>query len=224
MNFFSKFVSIFKVRKPIAIDETPLHFSEEAVSQIKSHLEKRPANVQTAFKVSVVYQKEKIICQVGFDDFKMIRKTSFDYPIPIIISEKDELFLKGSYIDYHKEEEAYFYYPNVHLEVSDRSKGSIFVFYIDRYVISRDSPMQEYSIGKENFTNSLPYLIKQLFETKMVESLYFQKNIISIEKVKELDKTIFEEKMADILLSYFEKCGYPLYITDTNIDVKQYAA
>lgn len=47
----------------------------------------------------------------------MIRKTLFEYPVPLIISEKDELFLQGAYIDYHKEEAAYFYYPNVHLEV-----------------------------------------------------------------------------------------------------------
>ena len=149
----------------------------------------------------------------------MIRKTLFDYPVPLIIAEQDELFLRGSYIDYHEEDEAYFYYPNIHLEVSDRS-NSIFIFYIDRYIISKDSPIQFYAIDKENFNNSLPLLLKAIGDTDSVQSLYIEKNFISIEKSKEVDNTFFEEQMTDIILSYFEKCGYPLYITDFEITSK----
>ena len=158
MSLFHKLISIFKVKKPISVNESPLSFSESAIQKILSHLEKRPTNIKSAFKVSIQYQAEKILCQVGFDDYKMIRKTLFDYPVPLIIAEQDELFLRGSYIDYHEEDEAYFYYPNIHLEVSDRS-NSIFIFYIDRYIISKDSPIQFYAIDKENFNNSLPLLL-----------------------------------------------------------------
>ena len=219
MSLFHKLISIFKVKKPISVNESPLSFSETAIQKILSHLEKRPTNIKSAFKVSIQYQAEKILCQVGFDDYKMIRKTLFDYPVPLIIAEQDELFLRGSYIDYHEEDEAYFYYPNIHLEVSDRS-NSIFIFYIDRYIISKDSPIQFYAIDKENFNNSLPLLLKAIGDTDSVQSLYIEKNFISIEKSKEVDNTFFEEQMTDIILSYFEKCGYPLYITDFEITSK----
>lgn len=219
MSLFHKLISIFKVKKPISVNESPLSFSESAIQKILSHLEKRPTNIKSAFKVSIQYQAEKILCQVGFDDYKMIRKTLFDYPVPLIIAEQDELFLRGSYIDYHEEDEAYFYYPNIHLEVSDRS-NSIFIFYIDRYIISKDSPIQFYAIDKENFNNSLPLLLKEIGDTDSVQSLYIEKNFISIEKSKEVDNTFFEEQMTDIILSYFEKCGYPLYITDFEITSK----
>ena len=219
MSLFHKLISIFKVKKPISVNESPLSFSESAIQKILSHLEKRPTNIKSAFKVSIQYQAEKILCQVGFDDYKMIRKTLFDYPVPLIIAEQDELFLRGSYIDYHEEDEAYFYYPNIHLEVSDRS-NSIFIFYINRYIISKDSPIQFYAIDKENFNNSLPLLLKEIGDTDSVQSLYIEKNFISIEKSKEVDNTFFEEQMTDIILSYFEKCGYPLYITDFEITSK----
>ena len=219
MSLFHKLISIFKVKKPISVNESPLSFSESAIQKILSHLEKRPTNIKSAFKVSIQYQAEKILCQVGFDDYKMIRKTLFEYPVPLIISEKDELFLQGAYIDYLKEEATYFYYPNVHLEVLDRS-NSIFIFYIDRYIISKDSPIQFYAIDKENFNNSLPLLLKAIGDTDSVQSLYIEKNFISIEKSKEVDNTFFEEQMTDIILSYFEKCGYPLYITDFEITSK----
>ena len=193
MSLFHKLISIFKVKKPISVNESPLSFSESAIQKILSHLEKRPTNIKSAFKVSIQYQAEKILCQVGFDDYKMIRKTLFDYPVPLIIAEQDELFLRGSYIDYHEEDEAYFYYPNIHLEVSDRS-NSIFIFYIDRYIISKDSPIQFYAIDKENFNNSLPLLLKAIGDTDSVQSLYIEKNFISIEKSKvcfQADLTIF---------------------------------
>ncbi len=222
MSLSSKLLSLFKTKKPISVNLTPLFFSETAIQKIKTHLENRPANVKSAFKVSVIFQKEKILCQVGFDDYKLIRKTLFEYPVPLIMTEQDELFLRGSYIDYHLEDEAYFYYPNVHLEVSDRSNESIFVFHLDRFVISPDSPIKSYALGKENFETSLPYLINLIFETELVESIFLENNFISVEKIKGGDKYNFEEKMADIILSYFEKCGYPLYITDSNIEAKPF--
>ncbi len=222
MSLIAKFLSIFEKRKSITVNQSPLYFSETAIEKIKNHLENRPANVKSAFKVSVVYQKEKIQCQVGFDDYKLIRKTLFEYPVPLIIAEQDELFLRGAYIDYHEEEAAYFYYPNVHLEVLDRSGGFIFLFYIDRYVISADSPIQTFALAKENFENSMPYLLKLLFETKMVESVYLEKNSISAERVKEIDKDHFEKEIAETILSYFEKCGYSLYIKDLKIEARQF--
>lgn len=221
MNKFSNFLARLKPKKPLSVNESPLYFTELAIEKIKKHLEGRPANVKSAFKVSVVYKKENIQCQVGFDDYKFIRKTTFDYPIPLIINEQDELFLRGSYIDYHEEEGAYFYYPNVHLEVIERKNESIFVFYLDRHVVSLDSPIHSLGIHKTNNTENLPFLIKQLFSTEIVESIYFEKNFISIEKKAGIDKNIFEQKIVEIILSYFEKCGYPLYVTESNIEAKK---
>ncbi|MBK8397012.1 MAG: NifU N-terminal domain-containing protein [Leptospiraceae bacterium] len=223
MNVFKKILSLFKPAKSLPVNEKPLYFTEVAISNIKSHLENRPATVKSAFKVSLVYQKEKVLCQVGFDDYKMIRKTLFEYPVPLIISEKDELFLQGAYIDYHKEEAAYFYYPNVHLEVLDRSNESIFVFYLDRNVIAPDSPISNYSLDQKSFTNNSPLLIRTIFQSNLVESIYLEKNFISIEKITNIDKISFEEKMSEIILSYFETCGYMLYVTETKIEEKQFA-
>jgi len=219
MSLLLKLKSIFTLKKPIAINESPLQFSENAIQKILSHLEKRPTNIKSAFKVSIQYQAEKILCQVGFDDYKMIRKTLFDYPVPLIIAEQDELFLRGSYIDYHEEDEAYFYYPNIHLEVINRS-SSILLFYVDRYIIAKDSPIQFFAIEKNNFPNSLPILLKEIINTGLIESMYIEKNFISIERIKEIDNTLLEERITDIILSYFEKCGYPLYITDSGITTK----
>ena len=219
MSLISKLFSLLEPRKSISVNLSPLQFSDNAIQKIKNHLENRPANVKSAFKVVAVYQKEKILCQVGFDDYKSIRKTLNDYPIPLIISEQDELFLRGSYIDFHSEEEAYFHYPNVHLEVSTRSNDSIFVFQLDRYVVFPDSPVKTYAT-KEQFDSSLPNLIQLLFKTEKVESIYLDNNFISVERIKEVDKYKFEEEIADIILSYYEKCGYPLYITDSSIEAK----
>lgn len=223
MNLFSKFSVFFKKRKQVLINESPLQFSKEAIQKINSHLEKRPAHAKSAFKVLIVYQKETILCQVGYDDFKLIQKTKFEYPIPLLISEQDELFLRGSFIDYHEEDDSFFYYPNVNLEVFRRKSNSIFVFSIDRYIISEDSPIQKYAIDKVNLTKSEPYFINQIFNSELVESLFLEKNIISIEKIKGVDEMLFEEKMSDIILTYFEKCGYSLYITNKSIGVKKFA-
>ncbi|MBP7283677.1 MAG: NifU N-terminal domain-containing protein [Leptospiraceae bacterium] len=223
MSLISKFLSIFKPIKTMPVNDSPLQFSKEAILQIKSHLENRPANVKSAFKVNVVYKREKSLCQVGFDDYKMIRKTLFEYPVPLIISEKDELFLRGAYIDYHKEEAAYFYYPNIHLEVMDRSNESIFVFYLDRYVVASDSANPYFFIDRKNVSDSTPYLIEKIFNSNQVESLYIEKNFLSMEKRIEVDKKYFEERMSDIILSYFETCGYPIYITDGKVEVRQLA-
>lgn len=220
MSLISKLFSLLEPRKSISVNLSPLHFSENAIQKIKNHLENRPANVKSAFKVVVVYQKEKILCQVGFDDYKFIRKTLNDYPIPLIISEQDELFLRGSYIDFHSKEEAYFHYPNVHMEVSTRSNESIYVFHLDRYVVFPDSPIKTYTLSKEQFDSTLPNLIQLLFKTEKVESIYLDNNFISVERIKEVDKYKFEEEIADIILSYYEKCGYPLYITDSSIEAK----
>lgn len=220
MSLISKLFSLLEPRKSISVNLSPLHFSENAIQKIKNHLENRPANVKSAFKVVVVYQKEKILCQVGFDDYKFIRKTLNDYPIPLIISEQDELFLRGSYIDFHSKEEAYFHYPNVHMEVSTRSNESIYVFHLDRYVVFPDSPIKTYTLSKEQFDSTLPNLIQLLFKTEKVESIYLENNFISVEIIKEIDKDKFEEEIADIILSYYEKCGYPLYITDSSIEAK----
>jgi hypothetical protein len=222
MRKISNFLSRLKPKKPLQVNESPLFFTEIAIEKILKHLEGRPANVKSAFKVSVVYQKESIQCQVGFDDYKFIRKTTYDYPIPLIINEQDELFLRGSYIDYHEEEEAYFYYPNVHLEVIERKSESIFVFYLDRQVVSLDSPVQSFGIHKTNSTETLPFLLKQLFSTEIVESIFAENNFISIEIEDGIDKNIFEEKIVEIILSYFEKCGYPLYITENNIEARKF--
>lgn len=219
MSLFLKLKSIFTIKKPIAVNESPLQFSEKAIQKILSHLENRPANIKSAFKISIQYQTEKILCQVGFDDYKMIRKTLFEYPVPLIIAEQDELFLRGSYIDYHEEDEAYFYYPNIHLEVINRS-SSILIFYVDRYIVSKDSPTQFLALDKEHAENSLPFLLKEIFKTEMVISLYIENNLISIEKKKDADPILLEEQITDIILSYFEKCGYPLYITDSGITTK----
>ena len=220
MSLISKLFSLLEPHKSISVNLSPLQFSDNAIQKIQSHLENRPANIKSAFKVVVVYQKEKILCQVGFDDYKFIRKTLYNYPIPLIISEQDELFLRGSYIDFHSEEEAYFHYPNVHMEVSTRSNDSIFVFSLDRYVVFPDSPVKTYAFSKEQFDSSLPHLIQLLFKTEKVESIYIENNLISVERIKEIDKEKFEEEIADIILSYYEKCGYPLYITDSSIEAK----
>lgn len=230
MNFsltrMSKFLSfiktIFQTKKPLAVNDSPLFFTEQALFKIKEHLDSRPAGIKSAFKINLLYQKEKIICQVGFDDYKLIRKTLFEYPVPIIISEEDELFLRGSYIDYHLEEGVYYHYPNINIEVTSRSKNSILVFYLDRNVISVNSEIKNIALDKTTFSQTQPILIRNIFQTGFVESIFIEGNLISVEKNSSNENAIeIEERLTDIILTYFETCGYPLYVTNTKIEARK---
>ncbi|HNB97426.1 MAG TPA: NifU N-terminal domain-containing protein [Leptospiraceae bacterium] len=218
-KIFSIFKTIFKEKKTLSVNESPLFFTENAIAKINEHIESRPVGIKSAFKIQIVYEKEKIQCQVGFDDYKLIRKTLYEYPVPVILNEKDELFLRGAYIDYHLENDAFFYYPNIHLEVLSRFKNSILVFYLDRNIVSPKSQIQSIAIQQTSLPNKMPLLIRKLFETDLVESIYAERNFISVEKkVSNQTDLEVEEKITDVILSYYETCGYPLWVSDHNIE------
>jgi hypothetical protein len=191
----------------------PLEFTDNAIIKIKDQIGSRPQGIRTGFKVQVEYKPDRAFTKVGFDEYFSI-STIFQYPIPITISEKDEIFLRGHLIDFFEEENAFFIYPNIEISAEDTPRKNIVRFHINRYIIHPESPEKQYVFGKGMKTENAPPLIKSISSAKGFLSLYAACNKIQIEFLPQEICLKNEEKMASILLDHFERKGYPLYVQD----------
>jgi Fe-S cluster assembly iron-binding protein IscA len=210
IKFFKK---LFNQSSKLTINEKPLCFTERALSKIREHLASRPTGVQSVFTILVEHKKEGAVYSVGFEDSKHYKKTLHAYPIPLVISEKDEHFLQGSTLDYSFEDNVFTIYPDIEIEVLDTPNKNIIRVFINRRVISIHSELSEYAIDHNTYSQNsetFPKLIQTLFKTQLVESVYIRENMFSIEKVKMASLPDFEETIVEILMSHFEHFGSSL--------------
>lgn len=212
MKFFRRILSIFRAGRYITVNDFPLRFTDLALLKIQEHIESRPAGVMSGFTVRVKFKNEKISYQAGFGDYGAHRITKYHYPVPLLISGEDEEILKGCSIDYHNEEKAFFVYPDIRIEVTDTPNPRIKKYYINRNVSSPGNEGTPYAITKDmpgKDGSNVPLLLRKIFATDKVESVYLFRNIIQIE-FKDESTLDFEERVAEAILDYFENNGRPV--------------
>jgi Fe-S cluster assembly iron-binding protein IscA len=208
LNFFAP--------KKLRVHKSPIQFSDSAISAIEEHISKR--SVASAFKIEVVYRKDVYQCNVGFDDAALIQITEFHYPVKLIISKRDERFLRGSTLEYNETEKNFYIYPDIQIEILTHNKNFLKLF-LNRNCISERSQIPFLALESSQIQKDSHPLLKKIFATQTLESIFIKANLISIEKKTTLPMTEFEDLIIDIILDYFSSCGYPLKLTDTLIEV-----
>lgn len=223
ISLFSNFKMFRKKEEGLKVNLTPFYFTELAISKIKAHIENRPASIKSAFKIEVLYLEDRVNYRVGYDDSEAVRKTNRKYPVPVIISERDEKYLQGSYIDYHEEDKSFFVYPDIQLIAENTPDKNIIRFFVNRNVISPSSKLKSFAIDSKSMhlVGNLN-LFNKLFATGKITSIYCEDNRISVEKNKGENPDQFEKLIADIILDYFEKCGYPFLVSEDSIEAEKY--
>lgn len=206
-------LSIFKKKEFLVPNLTPLIFSENSLIKINSHLEK--LEFRSLFKIEVVRRKNLYQCNVGFDDKKFYTKTNFDYPTELILTKKDELFLRGCNLEYDLEKEQFFIYPNIEVQL-DPFRKNFTRIYLNRNFISDKSIYRFVGIEKNQFHN-LPFYIEKILMVDSIKSLYIEKNFISIEHESKFQN--IENVLIDILFDYFSTCSYPILISDNKVEL-----
>lgn len=213
MDLLKKFFTQSNVKS----DTKPLHFSFLAIQKINQHLSTRPTDIHSAFQVKVLYKPEKYIVQVGFNEYVQ-HKNIFKYPVELMVSGKDELFLRGFEIDYHEDEAAFFVYPNIEVEAIDTPRRNIVKFIINRHIISPNSPTSELVIEKNGYTKRKDlHLLNTIFSKDFVESIFAKENWIQVEFSPRVSLRESETKIGEALVEYFESCSYPLIIEKNQI-------
>jgi Fe-S cluster assembly iron-binding protein IscA len=219
MNFFSKVKDIFSIKPPLEIAREPLHFTDLAVSKINAHLAGLKA--KSCFQVRVLYKTNSYDCRVGFTDASLLKNTIFEYPVKLLIDEKDEFFLRGSTLDFQEESQLFYIYPDIQIEVSNLKKN-ILSIYLNRSIIAENSKFPFLAIDKTKLNNSLPKYILDILSLRDINSLFIESNFISIEKNKFSSATELEDKVVDILLDYFTKCSYPLMVLEDRVETLKF--
>ncbi len=206
----------FLVPKKLAVNENPIQFSTLAISAIDEHISKR--SVASAFKIEVVYRKDVYQCNVGFDDAKLTQDTEFHYPVKLIISKRDERFLRGSTLEYNETEKNFYIYPDIQIEIFTHNQKFLKLF-LNRNCISERSQIPFLALESSQIQKESHPLLNKIFDTNSLESIYIKGNFLSIEKKTSLPMLDFEDLIIDIILDYFSSCSYSLELTDTQIEV-----
>ncbi len=212
MSFFSIFKSLFKKKEILQANFCPLEISESAINKIKTHLEK--LNFRSCFKIEVIKRKNVYQCNVGFDDSKFYTETKFQYPTKLIISEKDEIFLLGSSLEFDEKEQQFYIHPNIEVQI-DSIRKNFTRIYLNRNFISEKSIYKFIGIEKNQF-QILPLYLKKILEIEKINSIYIEKNFISVEHFVKFSE--IEEELIDILFEYFSTCSYPILISDNKVE------
>ncbi|MCB1143184.1 MAG: NifU N-terminal domain-containing protein [Leptospiraceae bacterium] len=187
-----------------------LRISESAKNRIKK--EKK-----LQFRIELKYGKDSVSYSVGFDSFKSYDSIEV-YPVNIGLSRRDELFLRGSQLDYDESTDSFLIYPDIHVTALDSFRKDFVQFNINRNLIAPFSEERIIGMDRESFQSSEdnPFL-NQIFKHEFVQSLMIQSNTISIEFKKETYSKETEEILADTLLKYLTDCGYPLAVQNHEI-------
>ncbi len=214
MNFLKKFFNQTNLKPNLK----PLNFSSLAIQKILQHLKSQSSkNILSSFQIKVIYKKQRYIVQVGFDKF-IEHKNLFKYPIPLVISAKDELFLRGFEIDFHEEEKAFFVYPKVEVEATDTPRKNIIRFFTNKYLISPNSTNPELILERNGYTTFEDiYFLNTIFKHDFVESIFVKENWIQVEFSSSANVREAEKQIGTALVEYLELCSYPLTIEKDTI-------
>lgn len=216
MNIFRKLFGSTRLQPNLK----PLSFTNLAVLKINEHLKNYP---QSAFQIRVKYKENKYIVNVGFDKNES-SNTQFSYPVPVNLSPKDELFLRGFILDFLPQENAFFVSPKIEVEAFDTPKKNIKKFFVNRFIVSPNSEQQEIILERNLSSETFPYLVRKIFSFPFVVSFFVKENWIQIEFDTE-DRILEKEKeVGEFLAEYFETCGYPLIYKGNKIRVEYYSS
>ena len=219
MDLFSKVKNIFSSRELLSVNDSPLKFTDLALEKIQAHMQSLRTN--SCFQVRVIYKTNSYDCRVGFTDASLWKPTLFQYSIPILIDQKDELFLRGSTLDFQEESQLFYIYPDIQIEVSSLKKNLLSI-YINRAILSENSKIPFLALDKTKLEESLPKYIFDILSLADINSLFIESNFISIEKNKFSSTIDLEDKVIDILLDYFTKCSYPLMVFENRVETLKF--
>lgn len=213
MSFFSNIKSLFQKKEILQTNFSPLEISDSALNKIQTHLEK--LKFRSIFKIEVVRRKNLYQCNVGFDDSKFYKETKFQYRVKLILSEKDELLLRGSSLEFNEDEQQFYIHPNIEVQI-DSIRKNFTRIYINRNFISDSSVYKFIGIEKKQF-ETLPFYLKKILDLEKISSIYIEKNFISVEHTSNFFE--IEEELIDILFDYFSTCAYPILISDNKVEL-----
>jgi Fe-S cluster assembly iron-binding protein IscA len=204
------------------IEIPPLIVTESAKIKILSEL-KNQKNLKLQFHIHVRTKKDKIEYLIGFENVEIKTEAIYDYGIPIYLNREDEEFLRGSILDYEKENNQFLIYPDIKVSVENSPNPKILLFYLNRNLIEDSSESPEIGMNRSTFTsieNSNILLFKKLFFIKEIESFVIKPFSISIEynTPNKVDQSI-EELTIDALLSYLTDYPYKLKTINNSIEV-----
>ena len=190
----------------------PLKFHDSAIQKINSQISSRPPGIKSVFQIKLVFLTEKINYQVGFTEDTGV-STIFQYPVPILLSKIEELFLRNYTLEFDEKAGMFLLYPDINIETESTPSPTIIKFFINKDIFSIESSQKEIAIDKNslnNFENVL--LIKRLFNKQFVDSIYIKDRCISVEFNSKDELLKKEEEIADTILKYYTDIGYELEI------------
>ncbi|MEM7180362.1 MAG: hypothetical protein AAF518_05590 [Spirochaetota bacterium] len=210
-------------QESLAVNQQPLQFTDLAIAKIKEYLQQKSKGFKLVFQISLNYKLQEVVYKVGFTEGLPYRQSKFLYPVPLLLEEIDELYLHGSYLDFHEEAESFFIYPDIKLEVESTPDPTITKFTLNRYIIVPTSEKQEFSIAREDWQQeptSYPKLIQSLFAVLELASLYIHSNCLQCEYNTLENEMEKEKRIANVLLEYFERNNYPLLYQNSSWQVQ----
>jgi len=203
---------IYKKSEPI-----PLQFHDSAIERINSQVNSRPPGINSAFQIKLVFLAEKINYHVGFTEYTVV-STIFQYPVPILFSKTEELFLRNYTLEYDTKAGMFLLFPDIRIETVSTPSPNIIKFFINKDIFSIESSKKEIAIDKNTYKNyEKVSLIQRIFKKIFVESIYITNRCISIEFNSKDEILKKEEEMADIILKYYTDIGYELELSKNEL-------
>lgn len=218
MNLFNKLFSSQRILPNLK----PLYFTDSAITKINEHLQTHNLHGKSSFRIRVEYKETKYIVQVGFDKSENLIP-QFTYPVPVSISPKDELFLRGFTIEFNSKENSFFVSPDIQVEAYDTPKTTIKKFFTNRFLVSPNSELQEVILEKQSSSGlKMPYFVREIFKFPFVISFFTKENWIQVEF--DTPENIYkkEQEFGEFLAGYLETCGYPLIYKNEKLTVEYF--
>ncbi|PJZ40597.1 hypothetical protein CH370_14830 [Leptospira kmetyi] len=176
----------------------PLHFSQEAIEEIHSHLASRPSS---AFQIRIERKHKHSNVQVGYDQRKNV-KTIHSYPILVEMNEIDEVCLEGSRIDWDAQNREFRIHPDVDLDIEYGTILNRFKIRINRNLFKDDRPRVYQYVA--TLPDWLPLQIRKLEFSKVeIRGKVWILDLTDRREVEEILK--IEKEIADEILDYFSE-------------------
>jgi hypothetical protein len=211
MNLFQKIFSIFPTGKSLNLK--PLEFGKSAIEKIQLQIQSRPTNIKSCFQIQLSFKPHKVEYRVGFIE-DTGQSTLFSYPVPVFMSNFDEKYLQNCTIEFDDSSGNFLVFPDVTISARDTPSKHIINFIINKIIISDSSTFQELALDRKKLLeyNQIS-LFQELLKIESIQSIYINKNSISVEYKDPKDSEIKEAETADLLLKYFTDFGYPLEVS-----------
>ena len=213
MGLFDKIKSLV-TKKWVPI---PLQLHDSAIQKINSQISSRPPGIKSVFQIKLVFLDEKINYQVGFTEDNGV-STIFKYPVPILFSKNEELFLHNYTLEFDEKAGMFLLFPDINIETESTPSPTILKFSINKDIFSNKSTTKELAIDRNSFKSfENVLLIKRLFKKSFVESIYITERCISVEFNSKDEILKNEEEIADTILKYYTDIGYELELNNTEL-------